>query len=70
MLQVVPAGTGFQCILSVGGGVPPDETDVIGATTDELTIKFEDGSQVVSGDEFGAVMLTGVEGNNTMMTEF
>uniref|UniRef100_A0A0K6S9L9 Uncharacterized protein n=1 Tax=Chromera velia CCMP2878 TaxID=1169474 RepID=A0A0K6S9L9_9ALVE len=75
-LVVVPPNTALHCVLmdSRDGegnpGVPADSTEVDAQRAGYMDVRFADGSQFVSGDNFAAVIVTGAERNETLVEDF
>uniref|UniRef100_A0A0G4GXF4 Uncharacterized protein n=1 Tax=Chromera velia CCMP2878 TaxID=1169474 RepID=A0A0G4GXF4_9ALVE len=76
-LNLIPAGDGSTCLFTVdesttliGREVPSDSTDVSGIGIFGAGAKFSDGSQFVMLEDSATVVLTGNDGNSTLMDEF
>uniref|UniRef100_A0A0G4I4I5 VWFD domain-containing protein n=1 Tax=Chromera velia CCMP2878 TaxID=1169474 RepID=A0A0G4I4I5_9ALVE len=61
--------TGLKCLLSTDS-VSGTETDVVTQNPDDVNLLFSDGTAILSGDDFGTVVLTGLNGNSTLEEEF
>uniref|UniRef100_A0A0G4H861 Uncharacterized protein n=1 Tax=Chromera velia CCMP2878 TaxID=1169474 RepID=A0A0G4H861_9ALVE len=72
VLTEVDGPTGFKCVLGSdqGGGVSANFAGVEVQEASHFSIRFSDGSQALAGDQWGAVVYSGAEGNETLAKEF